>query len=277
MRGRHRLGRWIGHLPLPFSTERIVRRLAVPEGGRDDFEVRFEGYRFRGNLGSYIDWSIFFFGAYAAHELALLDGLARKFEARSGRRPVFADVGANVGNHTLFMSRRAARVVAFEPSAGIRERLRGHLALNEVANVAVFSVALGDRDGPVTFHYLRNHANEGMGTTVPQRGWSSTEVEMRRGDAVPELADVDIIKIDVEGAEAAVLKGLAGTLAARKPAILMELSDASRAAFGDERGLRNCLYGGALIQSVTPGRLKPFSLRPFDFATADEILVTPPA
>lgn len=98
---RLRLARAIGHLRLPVSTERIVRRLAPPGFATGTFDVPFAGVRYRGELGSFIDWSVYFFGAYAAHELALLDRLSRRFVRQHGRLPVFADIGANVGNHTL--------------------------------------------------------------------------------------------------------------------------------------------------------------------------------
>lgn len=271
---RLRLARAIGHLRLPVSTERIVRRLAPPGFDTGTFEVPFAGVRYRGDIASYIDWSVYFFGAYAAHELSLLDRLSRRFLRQRGRLPVFADVGANVGNHTLFMSSRSSRVIAFEPFGRVREKLIEQVQRNRLDNVEVHPFALGERDRQTAFYHLRSHNNEGLGTTVPQANWATTTVEQRAGDNLPELADVDILKIDVEGAEASVLAGLASTLHAKRPAILMELSEASRRAFGSEAGLRAALYEGASVVAVRRGRVRPFALRRFRFDETDEVLVT---
>lgn len=273
---RRALARAIGHVRLPVSTERIVRRLAPPRLTQGSFEVPFSRLRYQGELGSFIDWSVYFFGAYAAHELHLLDRVARNIARRRGAKPVFADIGANVGNHTLFMSSRASRIVAFEPFPPVRSRLLDHVRINGLSHVTVLPVALGDTDGTTDFYHVSGHDNAGIGTTVQQRGWSRMEVDRRRGDTLRELNDVDIIKVDVEGAEAAVLKGLSETLRRRRPVILMELSDASRRAFGNESVLRAALYDDAEIYAVRPGRLRPVVLRPFRFDEADEILVAPP-
>ena len=52
--------------------------LRVPHSG--NFEVDFFGMKYHGNLGDYIDWNVFYFGAYSPEELAFLSFAAEHLE-----------------------------------------------------------------------------------------------------------------------------------------------------------------------------------------------------
>ncbi|MCS6882529.1 MAG: hypothetical protein RMK84_01260 [Oscillochloridaceae bacterium] len=88
-----------------------INRFVNPKrSGSRHFEVNFYGLKYKGDLGQYIDWWVYYFGAYEKAELLLMrDIVARR------RNAVCVDVGANVGQHSLFLSRYCAEVHAFEP------------------------------------------------------------------------------------------------------------------------------------------------------------------
>src|SRR5262249_35462499 len=132
------------------------------------------------------------------------------------------DLGANVGWFSLLAGRRVGaggRVVAFEPdlqNAALAER---NAARNGLANVTVVPAAVGDRDGWASFRQeasIKGRLDEGGGLPVPLvslDGW----IESGR-DAPP-----DVVKIDVEGAELGVLRGMERTLRELSPTLFVEL------------------------------------------------------
>jgi FkbM family methyltransferase len=110
------------------------------------------------------------------------------------------DVGANVGTYSLFAARQGASVVAFEPASDALPRLRKNIELNSV-DVSIMEVALADENG------TRNLLNTGKSGHGKLSDGDGETVEVRRGDTL-ELEQPDIIKIDVEGAEYEVIRGM---------------------------------------------------------------------
>jgi FkbM family methyltransferase len=148
-------------------------------------------------------------------------------------RPAFArqtalDVGANIGNHSLYFARHFGRVLAFEPNPTTLAVLRCNLALSPgPALVDVVPVGLGDRDGE--FSFLQNESGNLGGSGFAFAGITrGKEVvcSLRRGDDLltPELLQgpVGLVKLDIEGAELAALQGLAATLRRDQPVVLFE-------------------------------------------------------
>src|SRR5437762_2946606 len=141
----HHLLRVCGLLRVPGVRGALWHLLYRSRGlsGSAVFETNFHGLRYRGRLDDLIDWNVFFFGSYCPEELDFLTVAARVMGGPEGAA-IYVDVGANVGHHALFMSRRTSQVVAFEPSAAARQRFQANTRLNELTNIRLFSVALGD-------------------------------------------------------------------------------------------------------------------------------------
>ena len=124
------------------------------------------------------------------------------------------DVGAHHGYMTLSAARLAGgdgRVYAFEPGETNHRSLRRHLRWNRVDNADALPFALGDFDGVATFG--------GTGTSkMLALGSGDATVRVRRGDGLVRegtCAAPLVMKIDVEGAEAAVLRGMGDCLPSR--------------------------------------------------------------
>jgi FkbM family methyltransferase len=238
--------RAVGHLPLPrvrgvvWRLDRLLKR--QPFG---DFEVDFDGLRYRGRLDDAIDWNLFFFGSYSPQELDFLATAARLLGGTASGVTYF-DVGANVGQHALFMSRRVAQVVAFEPSCSARERFAANVALNAIDNLLLFPVALGDSNsqGQLGSGFEGNSGSRSLTWTLREDKMET--VEIRRGDDLVRaegLPRLDILKLDVEGYEKRALIGLRETLFADRPVILMELiGRGEKSGFRDENELHASLY-----------------------------------
>src|SRR5262245_35795632 len=143
----HHIMRALGHLPVPGAHGATWRLLGLlPQTQLVEFEVGFFGLRYQGRLDDLIDRNVFFLGSYARNELDFLAKAARVLgKLQSG--VTYFDVGANVGQHALFMSQHVENVFAFEPSRWARDRFRANVALNGLANVRIFPFALGDSEG----------------------------------------------------------------------------------------------------------------------------------
>ena len=150
--------------------------------------------------------------------------------ARPGQ--IAYDVGANIGYVSLALAKavgHTGHVVAFEPLPANLIRLKANMALNpEGSRVQIVGAAAGSRTTQETFMV---HESGGMGKLHASKGRQAEyegtlTVEVividdwikEGGESPPEL-----IKIDVEGGEAAVLEGLSSTLKTHRPTILIEL------------------------------------------------------
>ena len=145
---------------------------------------------------------------------------------------VFIDVGAHVGYYSLDASKRvggSGRVISVEPNPPTADRLRRNILLNNASNVTVQQVACTDKE--TTLHFFQaGRENTGSSSMSKENARSSREIEVRGAplDAIVkalQLGRVDLVKIDVEGAELQVLHGMTETLAKYRPKLIVELVD----------------------------------------------------
>lgn len=133
----------------------------------------------------------------------------------------FYDVGAHAGFYTMLFSRLTGadgRVYAFEPLPSNVAALLEHLRLNSISNAWVISVAASDRTGTAGFTFDRVAT---MNALTPDRDPRFRVATLRLDDA--DMPPADLIKIDVEGAELAVLQGAERMLATRHPILFVAL------------------------------------------------------
>ncbi len=153
-------------------------------------------------------------------------------EAALSGGDVFVDVGANIGYDSLLAARKVGatgRVVAIEASARTLSMLEGNLALNGARNVRAVRVAVADKPGKLEL-YEPDAGNIGRATVLASRGGERLETV----DALPlaailspdEIARLRLIKMDIEGAEPAVLRSIIAELA-RFPAAMEIIVEAS--------------------------------------------------
>ena len=177
----------------------------------------------------YIGRSIVAHGAY--EELFLIGVLDNLLKHRAGefRGATAVDVGANIGNHSLWFSRRFRRVVSFEPNPVCAHMLRASVAVNGVKNITVHEIGLGDFPGKASFAigYDGNLGGSHIVTGPASLSPGLIEIAIESGDSILDSNDnaderIALIKIDVEGHERAVLRGLENTLRRHSPVVLFE-------------------------------------------------------
>jgi FkbM family methyltransferase len=135
------------------------------------------------------------------------------------RGAVFYDIGANVGFLTMIGARKVQPegvVYAFEPSPETAAVLRRNVARNRLENVVVIERAVAAEVGVATLA-----AEDPLTARLAPSG---IQVETTTIDATgSDLRPPDVIKIDVEGAEAHVLRGMRATLVDARPIVICEI------------------------------------------------------
>lgn len=155
---------------------------------------------------------LYLFGVWEPHLTAWISRRLRPGD-------VFVDVGANIGYYSLLaahLTGPAGHVVAIDPSPDFCQRLTAAARTNRYNTIRVVTTAVADATGPRTF-YLEAASNLGGTTSVRPRGPIAATFDAPAAPLPAVLTDYEltharIIKIDVEGAEAAVIRGLAGHL-----------------------------------------------------------------
>lgn len=201
---------------------------------------KLHGYEMRVDIRRWSNRATFFLGRfYDLPTQLLMMGVVR-------RGDTVVDIGANEGMISLLLSRLAGpdgRVIAFEPNPGPRAVFEANLERNRIMNTRVHACGLADEPG--TLPLFVPHMNSGEGSFGARR-YDADEGEtiacpIGVGDEMLAGEIPAVIKIDVEGFELRVLRGLSKTMAQAKPVIVMEMvashlarADASPAALMEE-------------------------------------------
>ena len=188
----------------------------------------YDKLRIHAYLGNDISRLLFIDGYYEPNEFVLLASILKP-------GMTFLDIGANDGLYSLFASQyvgSSGQVLAFEPSQREFRRLQDNIHLNGLANIKPRQIGLYNVNGNLAFQ-IAGYEHEGQNTLggFIYNGVNPEKVEnviVRRLDDLvieEQLDRIDVIKMDVEGAEHAVLEGAHNLLQKQKPIILLELSD----------------------------------------------------
>jgi FkbM family methyltransferase len=277
-----KLLRWIGRQTwLPRGQDALLRAVCDPDSTKHfQFEVEFFGQRYRGDLAHYLDWQVFCYGAAPYGELSLLRELVLGVRAQRPTPVSFFDIGANVGHHTLFMAPLVDAVVAFEPFPSVRVLIEEKISLNRLGNVEIVPFALGEVDDMLDY-FPGAGSNSGAGSFVEDHGSSAggpVKLTVRNGDGLFDERDfprIDLMRVDVEGFEPFVFRGLAKRIRRDRPLILTELSPSSYRALGSEVELRSLFYDDAIMFTVHHRHGCCFKLAPFVYDMTTEALIVP--
>jgi len=139
---------------------------------------------------------------------------------------VLIDVGANVGLFTLSLADKVDRAILFEPNATAAQRAKSNMVRNHL-DFQVHAIALSDEVGELFLEdrggvdSTNRTLTDPQTTSFPTRTVRRTTLDIFLEEHVNSIKDITLIKIDVEGHENAVLRGMKKTLANLQPQILM--------------------------------------------------------
>ena len=183
--------------------------------------------------------------AKGTYELPLQEALAHYLKPGD----VFYDIGANIGFFTVLAAHlvgKSGYVYGFEPVPENVQRIRHNLKLNRFSNATVLEKAVSVHTGEGRL-LLAQHSGGAMlssaGTPVDFKGAMNVNL-VCIDDLVAKkaLKSPTLVKIDVEGAEIDVFKGMKQTIEKYKPIIIYEVDDGNKESFNQKsRVLENLI------------------------------------
>ena len=171
------------------------------------------------------------------------------------------DLGANIGFHTIIAAGRVGAegtVIALEPEPVNYSFLERNVQINKFNNVTLCQMAAADKEGVLTLHV--SDANKGKHSLVTDHAHSgefstTVSVTSRRIDtllAEQGITHIDLVKMDIEGAEPFALAGMPQLLSTSNLILFMEFSPRAivRAGYEPARLLHDLVEKGFLIQEI---------------------------
>ena len=134
------------------------------------------------------------------------------------------DIGANIGNHTIYFvkQKNAQEIFCFEPVKNTFDILKKNVEINNLqSKVQLFNVGVGEKNGNAALkHYNINNIG-----TAQIRFDMNGDIPVVSIDDLKIDKKINFVKIDVEGFELNVVKGMTETLKRSKPLIMIEVRD----------------------------------------------------
>jgi FkbM family methyltransferase len=154
-------------------------------------------------------------------------------------RSVFMDIGAHFGFYSLLAAYIAEKGKVYSIEAASKSFQILHENTKDKENIAAFNIAFNETDESINFYEfptLYSEYNTLVRNQYEREAWFEAKsikvqrIDGKRGDSfiAGESALPEVIKIDVEGAEDIVLRGLSNYLLSHSPAIIMEFSQSNR-------------------------------------------------
>jgi FkbM family methyltransferase len=206
---------------IKYQLTQLVKHRLRPNAGLHWFQV--------GDLRLLLDWpsglakTLHYKGVYHPETVSYLERSLRPLD-------ICVDIGAHVGYITAIMARRCLHVTAFEPNPDMRRVLRANLRANNIGNVTVRHEAISDENGKARFFLNTESMYSGL---VGHNGLREIiDVETVTLDSVLPIAT--LVKIDVEGAESRVLKGMKSIMRHNPDLRLIVEVEPDRKGFSEE-------------------------------------------
>lgn len=185
------------------------------------------------NTKDLIGWKIFFLGEYEKGTNKTLAKYIKKGD-------VVIEAGANLGSETILLSKLVGegKVYGFEPNPYTFERLSINVTINDLKNVKVYDIAIGEKNGDISFNiYPKGFCNPGMSSKYMETPLTTKiTVQQKTLDTFVQeqgITKLDFLKMDIQGAEMDLLNGASATISKYKPTIFLE----ALALFNDTKAL----------------------------------------
>jgi FkbM family methyltransferase len=173
------------------------------------------------DMREWADRTLFFLGRWYELETELV------LKALLNPSERVLDVGANYGHFSMAAASYVGTegsVIAVEPNPYSFGRLASHVSINDLSNVEILNIGMSDFPGQLSLQVPDVNSGE---ATFGKSAYKRAELKefqctVKTGDTVLEGSDVEFIKIDTEGFECHVLRGLSHTIKRCLPMIFLE-------------------------------------------------------
>ena len=189
---------------------------------------------------------------------------------------IVVDIGANIGYYALMESRLVGKdgtIYAIEPSPTNIEFLNKNIKLNNCKNIDVYQIGMGSKEGLVKM-YISPHSN--LNSLIPLKNKKIIKVidinTTRLDTFLEDKRYPDLIRMDVEGYEYNIIKGMKNTLKVKKPLkLFIELHPHVMKKEQTVYVLKTLVKYGfetiKVIRSITVSEMKVMAKSEFDFSS----------
>jgi FkbM family methyltransferase len=160
------------------------------------------------------------------YERELLQGMCTLVKDKKG---IALDIGANIGNHSLFFSKYFDAVISFEPVPNNCLLLKANLFLNQTQNITLIEKALSNTNTKMGIDKGNSRNTNNTISELSKKDEDATNqimIDVAVGDELIEALNlkqrINLIKIDVEGHEPFVVEGLRKIISANQPIVYWE-------------------------------------------------------
>ena len=180
-------------------------------------------FKMKINVGDFIGRHIYLFGDYESSVSKLFLSILEE-----GNNVI--DIGANIGYYSLLSSSAVGengKVFSFEASPLIYSKLQENIALNNAENIYAKSAAVGDKKGEVIL-FEADESHLGISSLRRLEGNNSREIHIEMitlNSSLSQFPTINLIKVDVEGAEMKVFKGIESIINRDFPFLIFEVTD----------------------------------------------------
>jgi FkbM family methyltransferase len=209
----------------------IVKKLIIFFYGKDKKERTIlrgvcKGYKINASI---IDSFSIIFGKNEEHLRSIIKKYVKENES-------VIEIGSNIGSFTMAFSKTVGpkgRVFAFEAIPETAQNLSLNLKINNIQNVTLFNKAASDKAELLTFRIPDHGKNHSMASSQWHKNDDSVQIINVEAVAIDDVDEISMykpsfVKIDVEGGEAFVLRGMSKLIKECRPVIFVECSELGR-------------------------------------------------
>jgi len=188
--------------------------------------IKYSNSKILLNIGDFIQYYMFMDGSYEVETLGFVASIIDD--------KVFFDVGANIGSYSLSLHRKAKQIYAFEASRNNINSLNENIKANKIDNIKTINKAVSSEDNISIKVYLSPDAsgNHSIYNKFTGKYEYVETVALASFFKKNNMEEIDIIKIDVEGAEFDVIRGANQLLQKFKPLLIVEFNSSGAKVAG---------------------------------------------
>lgn len=158
----------------------------------------------------------YIFNTKLPYEQSVLEYILKDAQMGGG---IVLDIGANIGNHSVYLAAHNIKVLSFEPNPKLCQIIKENIKINHFEDkIELFECGISDTNHKANLS-KENPINYGNMSLIKN---NQGEIECKSIDGFNFEEKISLIKIDVEGMELSVLKGAKQTLIKNKPTLYLE-------------------------------------------------------
>ena len=177
--------------------------------GKYQIDIKINNYIFEIDIRESIERKTYFIREYEKKRMDQLYYFSKKVNSK-----ILLDIGANIGFYSILFSDRFERIYSFEPNERNFKVLKKNIENNKLKNIQVLNFGLGENDEVLIGNSnTKGELFQTSGFAISKDNKKGERVIIKKGDNVLQFKNKTLtIKIDVEGFEFFVLKGLKSIL-----------------------------------------------------------------